>query len=183
MIGDDLYIYRDTDAPSSKINYSYSEFHGTQFLESWRTNRKKFTSLTDNQFEVQFENRCQTETTFEKWYANDFTLYPENYSSLLLLVKRFEVTKKIYDSYDCQFRPTSNSNYMNVRLYAQFGLVLIKAYNNTGFLPLLNALLKSNDILISLQTELDNFTTRLACHTIKEEIIAVDQLIKSLDEI
>ena len=182
MIGDDIYVYYDVHAPNLKIDYSYSKFHGTQFLESWKTTRNNFACAAHNQFEIQFADNCQTETALESWYKSDFSLYPENYSSLLLLLKRFEVTRKIYDTYDGQFRPVLDADFTSYRLYALFGLVLIKAYDETGFLPFLNALLKTNDILVSRKDELDDITSNLACISINEEIIAVGKLIKSLDE-
>lgn len=65
------------------------------------------------------------------------------------LVKRFEVTKKIYDSYQAGFRKGNGEN-TSVRLYWLFALALCLFYVHTHELKYLNSLLKVNDLLCSL---------------------------------
>src|SRR6056300_1148798 len=104
MIGDNLYIYCDNDVPNSKINYSYSKFHGTVFLNSWMENRMAVDLAEVKQFEIKFLTNTETEKIFENWIQGGFPNFSNNLNALLLLLKRFEVTKKIYDSYDSEFR-------------------------------------------------------------------------------
>ena len=66
------------------------------------------------------------------------------------MIKRFEVTKKIYESYDDNFRPHDKAKYQNPNLYVLFAEILILAYRKYSKLQYLNALLKVNDINVGL---------------------------------
>ena len=63
-------------------------------------------------------------------------------------MKRFEVTKKIYNNYSTRFVKKSN-NYSRLENYLEFGLILIKYYSIKKKKNYLNALLKLNDLLLS----------------------------------
>jgi hypothetical protein len=65
------------------------------------------------------------------------------------LVQRFEVTKKIYDAYQPGFRKGEGSHY-SLRLYSLFALALCLFYAQTRDLRYLNSLLKTCDLLCSL---------------------------------
>ncbi len=65
------------------------------------------------------------------------------------LVQRFEVTKKLYDSYLPGFRRGEGSN-SSVRLYWLFALSLSLFYARTGGIKYLSTLLKVCDLLCSL---------------------------------
>ena len=65
-----------------------------------------------------------------------------------LLVKRFEVSKKIYENYDAALRKGYGGS-TNLYLYEQFALILSLIYLRTNRLSFLSALLKVNDLLLS----------------------------------
>jgi len=65
------------------------------------------------------------------------------------LVQRFEVTKKLYDSYPPGFRKGEGAN-TSVRLYWLFALALSLFYARTGWIKYLSTLLKACDLLCSL---------------------------------
>jgi hypothetical protein len=69
------------------------------------------------------------------------------------LVQRFEVTKKIYETYLVGFRKGRGSTGM-VRLYWIFALLLALYYSETKNIKYLNTLLKVNDLLCSLGDDL-----------------------------
>ncbi len=69
------------------------------------------------------------------------------------LVQRFEVTKKIYETYLVGFRKGRGSTDM-VRLYWIFALLLTLYYSETKNIKYLNTLLKVNDLLCSLGDDL-----------------------------
>lgn len=69
------------------------------------------------------------------------------------LVQRFEVTKKIYETYLVGFRKGGGSTGM-VRLYWIFALLLALYYSETKNIKYLNTLLKVNDLLCSLGDDL-----------------------------
>ena len=95
-----------------------------------------------------------------------------------LLLKRFEVTRKIYGTYDETFRPTDKSDYREPGRYALFGVVLVLAYRNTGRLPYLNALLKMNDILCSTFAAMDSATKKMFRWLLEEERELITTLIE-----
>lgn len=66
-----------------------------------------------------------------------------------LLVKRFEVSKKLYEGYGPGLR-NGYGGAENIYLYEQFALVLCLIYLHTNRLSFLSALLKVNDLLLSL---------------------------------
>lgn len=68
------------------------------------------------------------------------------------LLQRFEVSKKLYESYLPGFRKGSGSD-DDVSLYLQFAVVLALAYAHRKELHYLSALLKVNDLLLSLPIE------------------------------
>lgn len=65
-----------------------------------------------------------------------------------LLVKRFEVSKKIYENYGAALRK-GYGEATNIYLYEQFALILSLIYLRTNRLSFLSALLKVNDLLLS----------------------------------
>jgi methionyl-tRNA formyltransferase len=70
------------------------------------------------------------------------------------LVKRFEVTKRVFDDYDDEFRPRPGAGFRTISLYVQFAELLDAACAAAGRLPHLNALLKVLDTLSSVRGEI-----------------------------
>lgn len=68
------------------------------------------------------------------------------------LIQRFEVSKKLYTNYLPGFRKGDGST-QNLVLYRYFSLAMTAAYLKSKNLSQLNALLKVNDLLISLGKE------------------------------
>jgi hypothetical protein len=66
-----------------------------------------------------------------------------------LLVQRFEVTKKIYESYPVNFRKGEGRSYI-IRLYWLFALSLTLFYCSTKNIKYLSTLIKVTDVLCSL---------------------------------
>ena len=153
MTGDNsLYKYISRDVPQQKINYSYAKFGGEDFLDEYKKSREIALLNLDNN---ELTNRNTKDLTatgihFYKWIKLMEKDKDINEKELLLLLKRFEVTKKIYETYDINFRPIDKEKYMNFHLYVLFGEVLVLAYNKHKKIQYLNTLLKANDICISL---------------------------------
>jgi hypothetical protein len=115
MIGGDIkYEYLSPGTPARKINYSYSKFHGQTFLDTWRATREEFLigasvpalkDIISEPTKVDWSgDHVATETLFDHWLyslaSNSKYLDPK----LLLLIKRFEVTRKIYTTYKRDMR-------------------------------------------------------------------------------
>ncbi len=66
-----------------------------------------------------------------------------------LLVQRFEVTKKLYESYRPGFRKGNGDNTL-IKLYWKFALLLVIHYTRSEELKYLNTLIKICDLITSL---------------------------------
>ncbi len=94
-----------------------------------------------------------------------------------LLVQRFEVTKKIYETYPPSFRKGEGAN-TSVRLYWLFALALCLFYARSNEIKYLNTLLKVCDLLCSLpEHELHRHITEHGLSVILATEIASVQLL------
>lgn len=190
MIGGDImYGYLSSDVPRRKINYSYSKFYGQVFLDAWRDIREEFISnslvpdlkdITREPTTLNWsENYVTTETFMDHWLYS--LVYSPEYldPKLLLLIKRFEVTRKIYTTYKMDMRPINRTEYDQAILYAKFGVVLSQVFLNTRRFPALNALIKVNDILLS-NGELDKSEAdAYMLLSISSELKIINQLVQT----
>ena len=99
----------------------------------------------------------------------------------LKLLQRFEVTKRIWNSVDVEFRPVAGAIGDRLDLYVLFALCCISAYDRTQHLSFLNAALKTGDIICS-QPPLAGTSTVgvLARLVLSAELDAVTELGRSV---
>jgi|TARA_B100001540_G_C15795941_1_gene637664 hypothetical protein len=71
------------------------------------------------------------------------------------LIKKFEISKKLFISYDLNLKENTN-NYKTSRNYILLAIICIKKYEKTDNLKFINTLLKLNDIICSVFTEINN---------------------------
>jgi len=152
MIGENKlkYTYFNKDVFNNKLNYSYSKFGGVEFLKSWKEKRKECIAilLASDNLRYKIIDYSKTNSEFEKWLSTD-TVFTE-IDKVHLLIKRFEVTKRIYEVYDGDYRRVNRDvTYDNLNLYINFGLILVKLYHKYQHLQYLNSLLKLVDIICS----------------------------------
>lgn len=96
------------------------------------------------------------------------------------LVVRFEVTKRIWSRYEAGLRGGSGSN-DDLRLYCLVALVFGLHHGHTGRLTDLNALLKMNDLLVSVAPRIEGcgaFSMTIAYLALAYEQIAVVELME-----
>lgn len=180
MIGDDcLYEYLSEKAPLEKINYSYSKFHGQDFVDAWLLSREK--SLTNSEVNLRLQDLTLSKTAkmFVDWAEKIDIEFNSFDDKLKLMVKRFEVTKRVYSDYNNEFRPIENKEFECALNYLLFSSILIKVYLRTKQLPYLNALLKSNDICCSLNS-LTEKELNIRNSVLQQEKNIVLSLIKTL---
>lgn len=187
MTGDELiYEYTDIQAPLKKINYSYSKFYGSSFLAAWRRSRIDY---LDNQIVPELGDCFKTNKTVD-WNEAEFVesadllddwIYSISASDqyridlILLLIKRFEVTKKVYTTYSELMRPKDKTEVGSMTHFGKWGIVLALVFDYTGRLPALNGLIKVNDILISNP----QMKPKEALKSISMEVELVEKLIIS----
>lgn len=179
MIGDSsLYKYIDSKSPTEKINYSYSKYGGELFMLDYFKSRELIINNKRFENKVLLDNNSTiaTELLFNKWIKNLQEKKGIDSDELNLLIKRVEVTKKIFEKYDLNFRPLDKSKFYNYRLYVLFSYILNLSYANDKKLQYLNALLKINDICISNINSIDELSKKILYNSISNEMKYIIEL-------
>jgi len=101
-----------------------------------------------------------------------------------LLVQRFEVTKKLYESYPINFRKGEGENNI-VHLYEIFAISLALFYSTTKNLKYLSTLLKVTDLLCSLgeKTLSKNISIQCFSLVLLVEVLSIKSLSKNIEEV
>lgn len=183
MTGDsNIYKYISDNSPDEKINYSYSKFSGIAFIDAWKKSRgKHFPKDTIiNYPKISNAANSNTEILFLIWIKALKNNAFSEVEVLNLLIKRFEVTKKIYESYDLNFRPHAKKKYKEYRLYIIFAYVLTLAYQKFGKIQLLNSLLKVNDINHGIISFIGDEEKILLSYCFQKEYCFINELIEKL---
>lgn len=183
-----MYSYINENAIEKKINYSYSNFQGKPFLNEWKNVRQQFQKIVSGGFDFHEELikvkallSQPTEQMLHEW-CNSINNGELDTNKLNLLVKRFEVTKKIYGEYDQQLRPVDKTNFMKIVPYILFSTVLVLSYETSKKLQYLNTLLKVNDILCSVYGLMEEYQRNFLAWLIGKEIIFVEDLYNKLNK-
>lgn len=172
-----IYKYTSLTAPSEKINYSYSVYEGEHFLNLWKENRVSVINECPEFTAIRLNNSdSETEQLFNDWIKRNNFGNQEINQKLNTLIKRFEVTKKIYNSYDSNLRAIDKLDFNDLRLYILFSYILILASKKRKKAQYLNALLKVNDILSSQYKTLDKDNQTLLGYCLSKEIEFIQQL-------
>lgn len=128
------YPYISENVPDEKISYSYSLFRGADFIEDWIESRNQYiigevpTDFNPVETVIEGEADVATAKLFRSWLFSFDRGKGIKEELLDLLVKRFEVTKKIFGDYDENFRPKDKRDFRNAYLYILYSTVLIYAY-------------------------------------------------------
>lgn len=163
MIGENKYKYINGDAPNVKINYSYSKYLGLEFIDYWKTSRIEKLKEFDKDYlyiiiknidsRVLQEGFISSKELFSKWIKRIDLLNLDFIKDVNLLVKRFEVTRKIYNEYNDLMRPNNKKNYLQIDNYSLYGIVLGLLFSETKKYQYLNAHIKLNDVLIGWKAD------------------------------
>ena len=178
MIGDNSYDYINQNSPGEKINYSYSKFKGYEFLEYYKENRiSVVNTLKKKKFKLINPN-FKTSYVLLDWIKKGV-----NKHQLDMLIKRFEVTKRIYSEYDESFRPLNKStSFTHFECYLFFAYFLLTENKRKFRLQNVNCLLKVNDILISNKKLLSHEEITFLSFCLLEELKIIDQIKSLLDD-
>ncbi len=139
-----------------------------QVDESWRslvnwedfsTPKENISAPVSDKVEVitsfDIENEINTEKLLSSLIFTQLNIEDEELIKEWLdrLVQRFEVTKKLYETYPAGFRKGQGIK-DNIRLYWLFSLMLALYYVRTTNIKYLSALLKVSDLLCSLSDDI-----------------------------
>lgn len=192
MTGDKItYKYISKDAPKEKIDYSYSGYFGLDFIASWLESRNNFLNNEEKlkvKFSTEFENLDWNSSYISSKKIFNYWLVcleegKEIDSLIYLLIKRFEVTRKVYNEYSVLMRPEDTTNFADFEGYALFGILLGRLFNKTKFYPFLNALLKLNDILLGAASKAEEIKGLVTLSIYQEKNI-IERILKekNIDE-
>lgn len=163
---DATYPYASGNLLEDRNTYFYSRYEGRPFIDAWKTQRDALTgslpkaappppackdvhavdgdiidtdALLEHLFAAVTEGRLEDGADRER---------------LDLMVKKFEVTKRIHRAYGPSFRAENAADHKAPARYLRLAEVFEAAYATMGGLPYLNALLKIMDTLSTLAGQL-----------------------------
>ena len=181
-------------------------FAGSKFLSEYVKSRNEIISMTSSEKTItqfnELQNFFTTEFRFtdKKKIFNDEIITNELFIFLLnytikstptgeikeiidLFIKKFEITKKIFTTYNLGMKKTSEK-YDDIKNYLIFSIICLKIYHDTKNLKYLNTCLKLNDILTSNIRINKNYNlSNVINFVIKNEIEIIKKLSKENDVI
>lgn len=150
-MSDNLYCYAKGELLDNPNDYSFSKFYGARYLLDWRELRQSCLA-TNIEKHICPDNEALSSDT--KTYLEEFIHKLSNYEQIKieskkfdLLIKNFEVKKKIYQGYKSGFTSKNRDDYRDLGLYLLFCEALSLAYEKFNELYILNALIKCIDIM------------------------------------
>lgn len=183
------YPYDAENRLETPVSYSYSTYWGRPFVDAWLEKRRRvihggeggqLPELFTSETETDNVNGLFTGSGYIKTRVFVFTLINAlkrgktsvkgTKETLDTLVKRFEVTKKIYTGYDRDCRPQDKSDYQVFSHYLWAGYLFSCAYESFSHLSYLNAFLKINDILCSVHANITEPECQARSYLILQEL-------------
>ena len=174
---EDIYYYSFGDRLNDERNsYFYTAYHGREFFDFWQASRKIPITLKRDKLPASLFSQSNIEegvvTTalasaegiladelFDYLYKSMNTegFTPSVSGHLKKLVKRFEVTKRVYSRYQGnKYQAVEKTAFKALGLYLKLAFLFSEAYNLTRSLPYLNAMLKIVDTISSQISTLDD---------------------------
>lgn len=170
---DNGYIYTEKNLLNFPNTYQYSKYQGKDFFELYKKNRKTNLDFLKKRLEKLTGKRNDNFKLNNNIYKNDKELILKEYliylynsdkkelknqkKTIEILIKRFEVSKKLFATYDLEHIKKRSLKFDELLIYPLFSLVLQKYYSNTNNqqkLMFLNTILKVNDIISSIASSL-----------------------------
>ena len=161
------YPYAAGDLLTNRHTYQYTPYMGLPLLRGWRKNRAAAkaecgspvqppAAVDDGVTGPPYRPAEILEHLLAAVSVGDVRVPPVR-ESLAMWVKKFEVSKRLYEAYDADLKPIDRETFRNLAVYLRFAETVESAYRTSGELPYLNVLLKVMDTLIACRAELDTF--------------------------
>ena len=188
------YIYSQGNRLEDRNTYFYTQFSGEKFLNAWREAREHAArDLHSKQDEVDetppqqlsggggVNTRELLKTLMGKLSCGEFAGETRLWTNILR--RRFEVSKRVFCTYagDYPHKPVPGSSWQDLELYTGFAALMDAAYNITGDITCLNALLKCNDTLVSVRHVLSAYDRERLSDLLDREAHHIGQLADSLE--
>ena len=189
---DKEYIYSIGDLLNNPINYQRTSYEGIKFLKAYfksrekiilKDNHIKFNQIIEKFPKIELENNDLIETNQLLQNLSQQilhkTLDSEFKNHLDSLVRRFEITKKIFDVYLHDYKQHSG-DFKNIKNYVFLSWIFLMYFLYNKNLKYLNVSLKINDLLCSQFSDIFEYELRdLISSLIKEEIKIIRDLCAS----
>jgi hypothetical protein len=185
------YDYCKGDLFENPQRYQHSQYFGKKFLKAYEISRRKMLdSLKTNKKEIKMIFSDDTQivdlNTLKQFNSEKLFIFmlnniDDNWSIELTkllnnYIKKFEVKKRIYESYDKNFIANS-THYKNLRNYLLLSVLCSIQFRKTKNLKFLNSMLKLNDTICTQHGLLNNHIDQILFHfTIKEELDLIKDL-------
>lgn len=157
--------------------YMYSDFGGKDFLDAYRKSRLDFIEKYEN---TDKKNHFKTEVDLQIIKENIGIAYDEYIPILDLYVKRYEVTKRLYDEYDENWKPALNSKYDDVNLYLLLSECCYNAYNKSKCAKYFSCMLKLDDTLLSIKDSMTYTEIEELSNILKQELEVYESISNEL---
>jgi len=109
-------------------------------------------------------------------FRNDYNeIQKEIYNLLIIYLKKYEITKKIFSKYDLNMKKIGE-NYKDLDNYVLLSINLAIFYKNSQNLKFMNTLLKINDMLCAMREEITQKLIPLFYLSIKIELEEIGKL-------
>lgn len=192
------YVYSKGNQFENPQKYSLTQFEGKDFLFSYFKSRQQITeNLDSNSFNLKdfvfkkSKNIIKNDLTID---SNSFlckilhnilidSINDQTISDIQKLLKKFELSKKIFTSYDTTFNLHSDS-FDHMTNYMLFSIILNYLFQKFNNLKFINCCLKINDLIISQLSNIKNLDDicllkiSLELETISIRKILIDKGIK-----
>ena len=163
------YEYTKKNLLNSPEKYQMSPFRNVDFLKAYKKSRLSTLKLFENHNKINTfqeilektsineENDCyknnqnnciNTNKLLKFLYIDILKNYNNDKLSLEILIKKFEIKKKIFESYDLEFKENTKK-FINQNNYILLSLICLLKYEKTNNLKFLNVSLKLNDTISS----------------------------------
>ncbi|MBW8039151.1 MAG: hypothetical protein FVQ85_04035 [Planctomycetes bacterium] len=170
-----LYPYAEGDLLTERNTYFYTPYEGRKFIEAWKESRdsivetigeevcpplaEELISLEDMSKKAADGDLIEASVWLDSLYVPMATKGVEIWKDIAVyvdvLVKRFEITKRIHKAYVKGFRAHDKDACRDLSLYIRAAEVFEVAYDLSKALPYLNVLLKCLDTLCAYSSNLN----------------------------
>ena len=158
------YVYSTGDRLAERAVYSYSAYQGAPFLAAWHAARASVEGIAGalppaSRIELPAAGSpVETSDLLEALlFRLEQGVRPKSdvVVWLGLLVKKYEVTKRVHRGYGANFLAVDREDHCDLALYLRLAEVFDLALSVTGDMQFLNVLLKVMDTLVSVADRLD----------------------------
>jgi hypothetical protein len=184
------YPYAEGELLENPQSYSYSGYFAEAFIDAWLINRETQLSilpLSQAPLQSNGEALCCSDTMAllhaicEELRQPQVLVHSDSMDWLRRLLKKFEVTKRVYSAYelDTPHRPMAESVYTRLEIYIKLAECFILAFNKGAGFQYLNGFIKIQDSIISQLNKLSHTSKTNLTWLIQQEVKTFRQLMTS----